>query len=70
MHQYRSLLRAVRAMEQDFHKCFVKGQKKAATRLRKDLMEMKHQITDLRAEALEAGRRPKIDPPAAERRVQ
>lgn len=48
MQQYESLMQAIRDMEQDFEKFYVKGQAAAGTRLRKGLSQLRKDAQEMR----------------------
>jgi len=48
MQQYESLMQAIREMESDFEKFYVKGQAAAGTRLRKGLSQLRKNAQEMR----------------------
>lgn len=48
MQQYESLMQAIRDMEADFEKFYVKGQAAAGTRLRKGLSQLRKDAQEMR----------------------
>ncbi len=59
MQQYESLMQAIRNMEADFEKFYVKGQAAAGTRLRKGLSQLRKDAQEMRKgiQALKAERK-------------
>jgi len=59
MQQYEGLMQAIRNMEADFEKFYVKGQAAAGTRLRKGLSQLRKDAQEMRKgiQALKAERK-------------
>ena len=53
MDKFESLLQAVKNLEADFEKFYIKGQAAAGTRLRKGLSDLRKQAQDIRKDVQE-----------------